>query len=115
MENKAHALAAGAFVLGVSALLIALAVWLTRQAGEVRYYEVATRSAVTGLQSQAGVQYRGVRVGKVASIAFDPSSPGQVLLRLELDADAPVTRSTYATLGYQGLTGIAFVQLDDEG
>ena len=115
MENKAHALAAGAFVLLVTALLVALAVWLTRQAGEVRTYEVATRGAVTGLQSQAGVQYRGVRVGKVADIGFDPRNPGQVLVRLALDADAPVTRSTYATLGYQGLTGIAFIQLDDSG
>jgi phospholipid/cholesterol/gamma-HCH transport system substrate-binding protein len=115
MENKAHALAAGAFVLLVSALLIALAVWLTRQAGEVRHYELATRNAITGLQSQAGVQYRGVRVGKVSGISFDPASPGQVLVRLEIDVDAPVTRATYATLGYQGLTGIAFVQLDDEG
>jgi len=115
MENKAHALAAGAFVLLVAALLVALAIWLTREAGELRIYEVSTRDAVTGLQSQASVRFRGVKVGKVASIGFDPLSPGQVLLRLALDANAPITRSTYATLGYQGLTGIAFVQLDDSG
>ena len=30
MENKAHAIAAGAFVLGLAAALIALVVWLTR-------------------------------------------------------------------------------------
>ncbi|MFN4351965.1 MAG: MlaD family protein [Hylemonella sp.] len=115
MENKAHALAAGTFVLLVTALLVALAVWLTRQAGEVRSYEVSTRDAVTGLQSQASVRFRGVKVGKVADIGFDPLSPGLVLVRLELDASAPITRSTYASLGYQGLTGIAFVQLDDSG
>lgn len=115
MENKAHALAAGAFVLLVAALLVALAVWLTRQAGEVRIYEVSTRDAVTGLQSQASVRFRGVKVGKVASLGFDPLTPGQVLVRIEVAADAPITRSTYATLGYQGLTGIAFVQLDDSG
>ncbi len=115
MENKAHALAAGAFVLGVAALLVALAVWLTREAGEMRPYEVSTRDAVSGLQSQASVRFRGVKVGKVADIGFDPLSPGQVLIRLEVDADAPITRATYATLGYQGLTGIAYVQLDDSG
>lgn len=115
MENKAHALAAGAFVLLVAALLVALAVWLTRQAGEVRVYEVSTRDAVTGLQSQASVRFRGVKVGKVASLGFDSLNPGQVLVRIEVAADAPITRSTYATLGYQGLTGIAFVQLDDSG
>lgn len=115
MENKAHALAAGTFVLLVTALLVALAVWLTRQVGEVRSYEVSTRDAVTGLQSQAPVRFRGVKVGKVAQIGFDAQATGQVLVRLELDAQAPITRSTYATLGYQGLTGIAFVQLDDSG
>lgn len=115
MENKAHALAAGAFVLLVAALLVALAVWLTRQAGEVRIYEVSTRDAVTGLQSQASVRFRGVKIGKVADIGFDPQTPGLVLVRIEVTADAPITRSTYATLGYQGLTGIAFVQLDDSG
>lgn len=115
MENKAHALAAGAFVLVVAALLVALAVWLTREAGEIRSYEVATRDPITGLQSQASVRFRGVKVGKVAGIGFDPRSPGTVLLNLELATDAPITRSTYATLGYQGLTGIAYVQLDDSG
>jgi phospholipid/cholesterol/gamma-HCH transport system substrate-binding protein len=29
--------------------------------------------------------------------------------------DTPVTQSTFATLGYQGVTGIAYVQLDDDG
>lgn len=115
MENKAHALAAGAFVLLVAAMLVALALWLTREAGEVRVYEVSTRDAVTGLQSQASVRFRGVKIGKVADLGFDALNPGQVLIRLEVDADAPITRSTYATLGYQGLTGIAFVQLDDSG
>jgi len=115
MENKAHAIAAGIFVLGVSALLIALAVWLTRDTGGMRRYEIATRSTITGLQPQAAVRYRGVKVGKVAQIDLDPKTPGLVLVLLDVEPDTPVTRSTYATLGYQGLTGIAFVQLDDTG
>jgi phospholipid/cholesterol/gamma-HCH transport system substrate-binding protein len=115
MENKAHALAAGAFVLVVAGLLVALAVWLTREAGAVRSYEISTRDAVTGLQSQASVRFRGVNVGKVASLGFDPLYAGQVLIRIEVATYAPITRTTYATLGYQGLTGIAFVQLDDSG
>lgn len=115
MENKAHAIAAGVFVLGVTALLVALAVWLTRDTGGMRRYEIATRSTITGLQPQAAVRYRGVKVGKVALIDLDPKTPGQVLVFLDVEPDTPVTRSTYATLGYQGLTGIAFVQLDDTG
>jgi phospholipid/cholesterol/gamma-HCH transport system substrate-binding protein len=115
MENKAHALAAGIFVVAVAVLLAALAAWLTRDTGQRDVYEISTRETVTGLQPQAAVRYRGVDVGKVASISFDPKAQGNVLMRLEVDHEAPVTRETFATLSYQGVTGLAFVQLDDSG
>lgn len=115
MENKAHALAAGAFVLLLSALLVALAVWLTRDSGEQLLYDVSTDDPVTGLQEQASVRFRGVKVGKVTNISFDSQVPGNVLVRIAVAAGTPVTRSTFASLGFQGVTGIAFVQLDDTG
>jgi phospholipid/cholesterol/gamma-HCH transport system substrate-binding protein len=115
MENKAHALAAGIFVVAITILLVALAAWLTRDTGERDLYEISTRETVTGLQPQAVVRYRGVDVGKVAAIGFDLKDHGNVLVRLEIDHDAPVTRETFATLGFQGVTGLAFVQLDDSG
>jgi phospholipid/cholesterol/gamma-HCH transport system substrate-binding protein len=115
MENKAHALAAGVFLLFVGAMLVALAMWLTRDTGVRRVYEMSTREAVSGLQPQAAVRYRGIDVGKVVSIGFDPQTTGNVLVRIAVDDRAPITRSTFATLGYQGVTGLAFVQLDDEG
>src|SRR6478752_4023690 len=115
MENKAHALAAGIFVVAVSILLVGLAAWLTRDTGDRDLYEISTRETVTGLQAQAAVRYRGVDVGKVAEIGFDPKAQGNVLMRLEIDHNAPVTSDTFATLGFQGVTGLAFVQLDDTG
>jgi phospholipid/cholesterol/gamma-HCH transport system substrate-binding protein len=115
MENKAHALAAGAFVLVAAALLVALAVWLTRDSGRRLVYEVSTSETVTGLQPQAAVRFRGVNVGRVSAIGFDRQVPGNVLVRLAVNDDAPITRSTFASLGFQGVTGIAFVQLDDSG
>ena len=115
MENKAHALAAGIFVVVLSALLLALASWLTRDTGKRDVYEISTRESVTGLQPQAPVRYRGVDVGKVEAIGFDSKTPGNVLIRLEVDGAAPVTGDTFATLGFQGVTGLSFVQLDDSG
>lgn len=115
MENKAHALAAGIFVVVISALLLALASWLTRDTGQRDVYEISTREAVTGLQPQAPVRYRGVDVGKVTTIGFDTKDSGNVLLRLEVDRAAPITSETFATLSFQGVTGLAFVQFDDSG
>lgn len=115
MENKSHALAAGAFVLCVTALLLALASWLARDTKLRDVYELSTRESITGLSPQAAVRYRGVPVGKVETITFDTQVKGNVLVRLAIDSNAPLTKATYATLGFQGVTGLAYVQLDEDG
>lgn len=115
MENKSHALAAGAFVLAVTALLVAMAMWLTRDKGVTQPFELSTRDTVTGLQPQAAVRFKGVSVGRVTDIGFDPDVAGNVLIRIAVDSNAPLTPTTFATLSYQGITGLAFIQLDDEG
>ncbi len=115
MENKSHALAAGAFVLCVTALLLGLASWLARDTKLRDVYELSTRESITGLSPQAAVRYRGIPVGKVETITFDTQVKGNVLVRLAIDSNAPLTKATYATLGFQGVTGLAYVQLDEEG
>jgi phospholipid/cholesterol/gamma-HCH transport system substrate-binding protein len=113
MENKSHAYAAGTFVLVVTALLVAMAVWLTRDHSEQRVYEISSRDGVTGLQPQAGVRYKGVVVGRVMAIELDPQTRGNVLVRINVNDNVPVTTTTFAALGFQGVTGLAFIQLDD--
>ncbi|MEJ8825474.1 MlaD family protein [Variovorax humicola] len=115
MENKSHAIAAGAFVIGMLAALIALVLWLTRDDTVRNIYELSTRDAVSGLQPQAMVRYRGIAVGKVTSIDFDPKVKGNVRVRISVDERVPLTTSTYASLSYQGVTGLAFIALDDKG
>ena len=115
MENKSHALAAGTFVVLLLALVIALSVWLTRDTRDLQTYELSSPDAVTGLQPQASVRYKGVNIGKVTAIALDPQKIGNVLIQVAIDTQAPITESTFGTLGFQGVTGLAFVQLDDEG
>jgi len=115
MENKAHALIAGVFVVLVTALLAVLAIWLTRDNTARNLYEMSTSETVSGLQPQATVRYRGVAVGKVERIGFDQKVKGNVLIRVSIDEAAPVTRSTFATVASQGVTGLGFIQLDDDG
>jgi len=115
MENKAHALIAGIFIIVLAIAAILLGMWFNRDRVERVPYELATKLSIPGLSPQAAVRYRGLDVGKVDDITFDKDVPGQILVHISVRPDTPMTKSTYGTLGYQGVTGIAYVQLDDDG
>jgi len=115
MENKSHALIAGLFTLFLGAALALAAVWLSRDTTVRIPYELVTRASIAGLSTQSAVRFRGVEVGKVERIGFDPQVPGQILVRIAVEQSVPLTLSTFATLGYQGVTGLAYIQLDDRG
>lgn len=115
MENRAHALAAGIFTL-LMGLAAALAVWWLGQSRETaNKYVLETRGNVSGLNLQAQVRYRGIRAGKVEAIEPDPKDPRLLLVRITMDSRFKLTRSASAQLGYQGVTGLAYVQIEDEG
>ncbi|HVB47953.1 MAG TPA: MlaD family protein [Burkholderiales bacterium] len=114
MENRAHALAAGLFVLLLGSALAAVALWMQRDTRVLATYFIATTKSVSGLNVEAPVRFRGLDVGKVEAMRLDRTVPGQILIRIGVDASLPLTRATYARLGFQGVTGLAFVQLDEE-
>jgi phospholipid/cholesterol/gamma-HCH transport system substrate-binding protein len=116
MENRAHALAAGLFTLALAAALALWGFWLSGRGQHYREpYVIVSRTAVTGLAEQAPVRYLGVDVGRVTSIRLDPDQPQTILVRVNLRPEARITDRTYAQLGYQGVTGLSYVDLRDEG
>jgi len=68
--------------------------------------------SVSGLNLHAPVKYRGVAVGSVKEIALDPVNPERVRLVLEVERGTPVKEDTVAILAVQGLTGIAYLELE---
>jgi len=115
VENRAHALAAGLFTLVLAAALVAAGLWFRRDDIRLSEYLLTTTGSVTGLKVEAAVRYRGVDVGRVESIRLEPGGSGRVHIRVGVHQDTPITRGTYAQLGYQGVTGLAYVSLDDDG
>jgi phospholipid/cholesterol/gamma-HCH transport system substrate-binding protein len=67
--------------------------------------------SVSGLNLHAPVKFRGVAVGSVREISLDPADPERVRLVMEVERGTPVKEDSVATLGVQGLTGIAYVEL----
>jgi len=76
-------------------------------------YRVVSTVPVSGLNPEAQVRYRGMGVGRVNAIGLDPKDPRRILISIDVDNNIPVTRGTYAQLGMEGITGIAYVHLLD--
>jgi len=115
MENRAHALAAGLFTLLLGLGVIAVSAWFGGDTVETKNFMLVSRHPVSGLNAQAPVRFRGVTVGKVVAINFNPEDPLSILVEIAIRADTPLTQGTFAQLGSQGVTGLAYVILDDKG
>lgn len=115
MENRAHALAAGLFALLLGAAGMASLWWFSDTREELATYHLISTGSVGGLNPQAQVRFRGISAGKVNSIRIDPDNPRNIIVSISIRSDLPMTRGTRASLGYQGVTGLAFIQLDDRG
>lgn len=99
----------------LGAILIVAILWLASggslQKKYVSYLAILNES-VAGLNINAPVKYNGVDVGKVKSIDLDPSNPELVRLIFAIERDTPIKVDTIAVLKTQGLTGIAYIELD---
>ncbi len=115
MENKSHAFVAGLFALLLGAAAIAALIWLRGTQDNLREYVVVTKFSVGGLNPEAQVRYRGMRVGKVMDIRLDGDNPSDILIRISIADNIPLTKGTIAKLASQGVTGIAHVLLLDSG
>lgn len=115
MESKVNYALVGAFVVILGSALLLGVLWLAAGGGLAKKYDVylaLVGESVAGLNLNAPVKYRGVDVGKVKDIRLDPANPAQVRLLFAIERDTPIKEDTEAVLKTQGLTGIAYVELD---
>jgi len=113
MENRLSYILVGAFVFvlligGVFSIL-----WLGNYSdkGTYKFYKVATKESVSGLNEKAPVKLRGVQIGEVRSITINPKNAEEVLVTIRVQEDSPIKEDTYAVIEAQGITGLSFIQL----
>lgn len=115
MENRSHALLAGLFTLLFLLATVAALWWFAGGGDPTHTYLLETRGSVTGLNRHAQVRYRGIRAGKVIDIEPDESDPDLLLVEITLGRQYRLTDKTVAKLKYQGVTGLAYVMLEEDG
>lgn len=116
MDRDANYVAVGAFVLLVIAMAGSFIFWYTDQQDKRTYqrYEIYFQGTVSGLTAGSPVRYLGVDVGKVIRISLDPEQRKRVQVIADIDSTAPIDGHTLASLNLQGVTGLLFIDLQQD-
>lgn len=105
MENRAHAVIAVCFLVVFSVAGVLIFFWLSSGPGEPLAYRIVTDESVGGLAPQTEVQFKGLEVGHVTDVRFDPRDRARVIVDFRVRRDTYITHATYAVVSMQGLTG----------
>jgi len=113
METKANYVIVGIFTVVVLVLAFFIVLFVARinDNQNVQQLDVRIPGSVTGLSEGSPVLFNGIRVGTVKRLVLDNTNPNMVIAQTMVNGSTPLTRSTQATLGFQGLTGLAFIEL----
>jgi phospholipid/cholesterol/gamma-HCH transport system substrate-binding protein len=116
MDRSTNYVVVGAFVLLVIGMALSFVYWYTDQRDKRTYqrYEIYYDGSVSGLTAGSPVRYLGVDVGKVARIMLDPKNRKRVEVVADIEESAPIDTRTLALLSLQGVTGLLFIDLEED-
>lgn len=113
METRANYVAIGIFVLAVIVGGFGFIYWLAQTAdtGKRANLIIEFEGTVTGLSEGGLVLFNGIKIGEVTTLALNANDPTKVQAIVKVDSTAPLKVDTKAELGFQGLTGVAHIEL----
>jgi phospholipid/cholesterol/gamma-HCH transport system substrate-binding protein len=116
MEREANYVAVGIFVLLMVVMGVLFVYWYSDSRDHRNYqsYEIYFDGTVSGLSEGGPVRYLGVDVGRVRRIRIDPRAANRVQVVADIDATTPISDQTLAQLSLQGVTGLLYIDLEQE-
>ena len=113
METRANYVIVGLVTMAVLLASFGFVYWVARfgDKTDIVPLEIRIPGSVTGLTVGSQVLFNGIKVGDVRRLSIDLADPKVVIASTEVNAGTPVTAATTASLGFQGLTGQAYIEL----
>src|SRR5271165_511583 len=116
MDRGTNYVVVGAFVLLVIVMAGSFVFWYSGQKEKRSYqrYEIYFTGTVSGLTNGSPVRYLGVDVGKVWRVLLDPAQRNRVEVVADIESTVPIDGRTRASLNIQGITGLLYVDLEQD-
>ncbi len=113
METRASYIVVGIFTLAIFIGGALAVIWMAgvQFDEEIAHYDAYFEGSVTGLSPGNQVRYRGVPFGVVTAMRIDPDNVERVKVTIEVPKKPPIKMNASASLEYQGITGVAYVQI----
>ena len=113
METNANYVGVGAFVLVCVIGLVVAIMWLAgvQYTQEYAYYQAYFKGPVTGLGTGTITRFNGIEVGRIKSLAFDPTDPQRVIVTMQVQPGLNIREDSVASIESQGLTGGTYVEI----
>lgn len=116
IEGRVNYLIVGIFVI-LGILLFSIVLYIFSHIGKSSKYTeylIVTSQSVQGLKPSASIYYKGVQIGKVKNMEIDPENQKLIRIRVLIDKKLNINKGISATLGVQGITGIAYLLLTED-
>jgi phospholipid/cholesterol/gamma-HCH transport system substrate-binding protein len=106
----------GLFVSISIAIFVGFVLWLTGRSGveDMNQYSLMFHRDVTGLSVGGPVNYMGVNIGSVTGMQLVRNKDMNVRVDIEVYETTPVDSGTFASLAFQGITGVAIINLGSD-
>ena len=113
MNNKVNYTFVGLIVLLGMMSMLGFAYWMLKpqKAKETQKYIIYFNESVLGLNLDAPVKYKGIKVGKVIRLRINPKNSEQVEVTVNVLKTTPIKEDTIAKLTAQGITGLSYINL----
>ncbi len=106
----------GLFVSVSIAVFVGFVLWLTGRSGveEMENYSMMFHRDVSGLSIGGPVNFMGVNIGTVTRMQLVRNENMNVRVDIEILETTPVDSGTFASLAFQGITGVAVINLSSD-
>jgi len=90
-------------------LAVGVGIKLSRQT--VVYYSEFTSESVAGLTKGMDVKFRGIPIGKVSDISYNPRDLSSIRVEFKVDKEFPMKSDMTVQMGMSGITGLRFIEI----